>query len=191
MAGDIAGLGPSQSSNSKVMKQLAFTILTVACLAFNASATLFQGTIVGTVVDPSPTPPFGFTAAGDTFTGTYSYESPTVDGIFLRNSGNLQISFEFPDSTVLTQSDVVSSPALNVFGGSVGSLDFIEAGGPIFDVLFLHWEAAASFADQPAKGTLAFSTPTPVSSSVPDTSNSLGLLALGLVGLPFCRRWVK
>ena len=182
------------------MKQLVITLLAASGLAFPASATLFQGIITGTVVDPVVNPFFGLNAPGDSFTGTYSYESPTVDGVFTPASGNLQVSFTFPDSTVLTQSDAANfpiGPALGVTGGSVGGMDigiFSKPGTPVLGTFIFQWVAAASIAsldDDPITGTFVFSKPTAVSTSVPDAGSTLPLLALGLLGFPFCRRWVK
>ncbi|MFO1497151.1 MAG: hypothetical protein U1G07_01925 [Verrucomicrobiota bacterium] len=184
------------------MKRLVITLLAAAGLVFPASATLFEGTISGSVTSVgNPTPILGF-AVGGTFSGTYSYESAIVDGTFTPLAGNLHFSFTCQDSTVLTEANVFipNQAYLTVSGGAVSSLEtsldtsgtrFLT--GPIIAKKFgagNDWGVVDPLG-RATVGALVFSAPSAASRAVPDTGHSLALLALGLVGLPFCRRWVK
>jgi hypothetical protein len=179
------------------MKPICVTLLTLVSLALNVSAITYQGTFTGTATFVDSTAPlFGFTTIGDTFSGTYSYDSPTVDGTFTPNAGNLQVTITLPDSTVFTQSDAFlypNFPSLAVSGGAVTDFLFIRSTPDYsFSVFNTSWSV---FGDEnvefAAVGPVAYSNPTPARvGSVPDGGSSALLLGLAGLGLLSVRRWL-
>ena len=177
------------------MKKLLLTLAGIACLAFNASAILFEGTFTGTatVVNSSE---YGFNNPGDMLTGTYSYESASVDGNFSPDSGNLMVTINFPDGTTINETDADdfgNDPRLWVdAGGAVSFFNFIY--NPPGDSLqFLLTEFGSEFSINigidgsiEVSGDLSFSDPQ--SGEVPDASSSAILLGLACLGLWAVRR---
>ena len=175
------------------MKPIRLFLCVAVSLALNASAITFNGTFTGTVTDLGSPVAFGLDSVGDTFTGTYSYDSAGVNGLFSPTSGNLQVTISFPDLTLLTQlndGDHPNYPRLNVVGGSVNYLDFFGY-SPSLDLFAgsgSKWDVLPAGGTL-TQGTLEFSRPAEAStSSVPDAGGSALLLGLASLGLLAVRR---
>ena len=169
------------------MKPIRLILCAAAVLALNASAITFNGTFSGEVTSLG-TPVFGIDDMSDTITGTYSYEAALVNGTFSPASGNLVLAINFPDLTVLTQADDVGHPCfptLQVAGGAVVGLDFLNIPFPLVDLLGTAWTVKLASTAVATQGTLKFSAPT---STVPDAGSSALLLGLASLGLLAVRR---
>lgn len=158
-------------------------IWAVACLS-TVTATTYHGTITEIVTDTSD--PLNY--VGETFIGSYLYESPTIDGNFFTLYGipGLQgslycydryLTFNYPNSGVYmgVSGGQVSSfyasdeSADTGMGFSLSTFNFsVHPGGPgnFWEPKYRTW------------GTLSFSPP-----EVPDAIRTLSLLMESLVGL--------
>lgn len=175
------------------MKPIRWILCAAVSLALNASAITFNGTFTGTVTSLGAPVAFGLDSIGDTFSGTYSYESALVNGLFTPTSGNLQMTISFPDLTVLTQlndSGYNTYPKLSVVGGAVNYLDFFGY-SPSLDLFAgsnSQWDVLPSGGTL-TSGTIEFSAPTEVRTSpVPDAGSTALLLGLASLGLLAVRR---
>jgi len=189
------------------MKKPSLTLLAAVSLALNASAITYQGTFTYTVFSVG-TPIRGIDDTSDIIIGTYSYDSATLDGTFSPASGNLEVTFTFPDLSTLTETDGAGYPAnpdLTVTGGNVTSFlfQYNEPGSSTTGTAYTFsatfgWSILGNIGgSSPSEfifaigdvGNASFSRPvTAPSTSVPDAGSTLALLGLSLAGLPFCRR---
>ncbi len=170
--------------------KLVLAIVALATLASSASAILYEGTFTGTVtsVHDNSDSYKGLDTVGDTFTGTYSYESDSgVDGYFNPNSGNFKVSILFPDGSYLFETDdydYPDYPELGIESGAVTYFTYItdydgnnhtiniyETGFVVYD------ESSGSL----LCGDMTWTDPN--ASSIPDSGTSLVFLAISMAGL--------
>jgi hypothetical protein len=144
---------------------------------------------------------------GDEFTGWYSYESPTIDGTFVRDQ-----TPEYTPPLSLTGALYVPAPLAPEMAGGNSFISFpgdqLSALGCLLTVAdgvvtdfnwgpeYGPWALTVTesyfsafrldLADEPStRGRIVFSAPTP---SVPDITSTASLLAIALFGLGWLRR---
>jgi hypothetical protein len=189
------------SSKKSSMKSLLAPIVLLVAVPLPAFGTIYEGSLTETITDTGGSPLYH---DGETFTGFYEYDSPTVDGNFFNSDA---ASFNPPAGTNETLDGVMYVPfpwdpvfvddgfgtnvyaELVVSAGEVNSFFWQLDNGGIFSVFSADSFFSFSYAEDNPNFPLGIDPPITVSGTVsfgapgvvPDSTATIWPVALGVV----------